>query len=189
MAFPIIPVILATLGLVGGVTQGIQAKQNAENEKKALREKTQAQINERARQAIKLMSEQKSSFLKSGIYFNGTPEEIINETYDTSMEDINAMIADANQQEKNLSKQGNSDLMNGILGGVSSAALSFFGANGFGNLFSGSSSGGNLLSKIGSSRLGTSMSNMWNSARGLNTGGFGSLPTKGFPTNSSIRIV
>lgn len=189
MAVPIIPIILAAVSLIQGVSQGIQNKKNADNQASAIREKTQAQVNERARQAKKMMSQQKASFLKSGVYFNGTPEAIIDETYNTSVDDINALIADANQQEKNLSEQGNSGLLGGILGGSGNAALSFFGSNGFGNLFSSGSSSGNLLSKLGSSRLGTSMSNMLNSAKGLNKGGFGSLPAQGLPTNSSTRIV
>lgn len=189
MAVPIIPIIMAAVSLIQGISQGVQNKKNADSQASAVRQATQAQVNERARQARKLMSQQKASFLKSGVYFEGTPEAMIDETYNTSVDDINAMIADANTQESNLSSSGNSGLFGGILGGIGNAALSYFGAKGFGNLFSSSGSSGNLLSKLGSSRLGTSMSNMLNNVKGLNKGGFGSLPSSGLPSSGSTTKI
>nr|DAN07833.1 MAG TPA: hypothetical protein [Caudoviricetes sp.] len=185
MAVPIIPIILAVTGLLSGVSQGIQTKQNANNQSDALERQAQAKIDERAKQAKKLMQQQKTSFLKSGVYFEGTPEAIIDETYNTSIDDINTIINDTEAQKNNLNKQGNAGLLNGLVSGISSAALSFFGAQGFGNLFGGSSSGSDVLSKLTSTRLGVSMANMSNKVKGLNKGGFGYLPSSGLPSGGS----
>lgn len=190
MAVPIIPIIMAVTSLISGVTQGIQSKQNASNQSKAVDRQAQEQINERARQARKLMSQQKASFLKSGVYFEGTPEALIDETYNTSVDDINAITNDANIKKNNLAKQGNLGLFGGVLGGIGNAALSFFGAKGFGNLLGGAASGSSgLLSSLSNSRLGVSMSNMLNNAKGLNKGGFGSLPSSGFPSSGSTTKI
>lgn len=192
MAVPIIPIIMAAVSLIQGISQGVQNKKNADSQASAVRQATQAQVNERARQAKKLMSQQKASFLKSGVYFEGTPEAMIDETYNTSVDDINAMIADVNTQESNLSSSGNSGLFSGILGGIGNAALSYFGAKGFGNLFGGSAASGSsgLFSSLSNSRLGVSMSNMLNNVKGLNKGGFGSLPSSGLPpSGSTTKIV
>ena len=95
MALPLIPIILAVASVASGLVQGVSSAKNAKEEAKAVQQNTQAQINERAKAAKKLMQQQKTSFLKSGIYFDsGTPVDVINETYDTSVEDINAMIKD-----------------------------------------------------------------------------------------------
>lgn len=192
MAVPIIPIIMAAVSLIQGISQGVQNKKNADSQASAVRQATQAQVNERARQARKLMSQQKASFLKSGVYFEGTPEAMIDETYNTSVDDINAMIADANTQESNLSSSGNSGLFSGILGGIGNAALSYFGAKGFGNLFGGSASASGssgLFSSLSNSRLGVSMSNMMSNLKYKNLGGFGSLPSSGLSSGSTTKII
>lgn len=191
MAVPIIPIIMAAVSLIQGISQGVQNKKNADSQASAVRQATQAQVNERARQARKLMSQQKASFLKSGVYFEGTPEAMIDETYNTSVDDINAMIADANTQESNLSSSGNSGLFGGVLGGIGNAALSYFGAKGFGNLFGGSAASGSsgLFSSLSNSRLGVSMSNMMSNLKYKNLGGFGSLPSSGLSSGSTTKIV
>lgn len=60
MAVPIIPIIMAAVSLIQGISQGVQNKKNADSQASAVRQVTQAQVNERARQAKKLMSQQKA---------------------------------------------------------------------------------------------------------------------------------
>jgi hypothetical protein len=79
------------LGVAGGVSSIKQAKQQIESDDA----QTRAAMKERARQAKKLMQQQQTSFLKSGVYFEGTPEAVINETGDTAIEDLQAMENDA----------------------------------------------------------------------------------------------
>ena len=63
----------------------------------------QAQADERARQSKKMMQQQKTSFLKSGVYFNdGSAKAVIDETYDTAMRDINDINKDSITNQKKL---------------------------------------------------------------------------------------
>lgn len=162
MAIPLIPIVLAVAGLANGAIQGISQARNARNEAKAVQSQTKDKVNERARQARKLMSQQKTSFLKSGVYFEGTPEAVINETYDTSLEDINAMIKDTDTATNNLMRQGRTALFSSLLNGVIQGAASSF-SNGYGS--------GNITSS--GSKLKTKIQNWYNSKRGWTIGDFG----------------
>ena len=163
MPIPLIPIILAVAGLANGAVQGISQARNARNEAKALQAQTKDKVNERARQARKLMSQQKTSFLKSGVYLEGTPEAVINETYDTSLEDINAMIKDTDIATNNLMRQGRTAFFSSIIDGVIQGAASAF-SNG---LTSGISKSGSNLN------LKTKVQNWYNSKRGWTIGDFG----------------
>lgn len=184
MALPLIPIILAVTALGSGIVQGISNAKNAKEEVKALQESTQAQINERARNAKKLMSQQKTSFLKSGVYFTGSPQDIINETYETYQKDIGDMIKDAEKKSDNLMRQGKTAFYSSLLEGVANAGMGYFMGGGSKNLLS------NLGSKISSSKAGATVSNWYNSARGWTKGGFGQLPTNnGLSAQNSTKIV
>lgn len=127
MALPLIPIIMAVASVASGLVQGISNAKNAKSEAKAVQESTQQQINERAKAAKKLMQQQKTSFLKSGVYFDsGTPVDIINETYDTSVEDINAMVKDSDTKVNNLMRQGKTAFFGSLLQGVANGAMSYF---------------------------------------------------------------
>ncbi len=131
MALPLIPIILAVASVASGVVQGISNAKNAKSQAKAVQEQTQEQIDARARAAKKLMQQQKTSFLKSGIYFDsGSPVDVINETYDTSIDDINAMEKDGNTKISNLMRQGKTAFFTSILDGVANGAVGFLGAGG-----------------------------------------------------------
>jgi hypothetical protein len=126
MAIPLIPIILAVSALGSGIAQGISSVQNAKSEAKAIQQSATEQIDERARTAKKLMSEQKTSFLKGGVYFTGTPEEVINETYETSLKDINAIANNSNKQSKNLIRQGKTAFYSSIMNGITNGAMAYF---------------------------------------------------------------
>ena len=131
MAIPIIPIIMAVAGLASGAIKGYSDAKNAKEEAKLVRQQEKDQINERARQAKKLMSQQKSSYLKSGIYFDkGTPLDIIDETYDVMNEDINAIRKDSDTKVGNLIRSGKTAFITGLLGGAQSGANSYFQTSG-----------------------------------------------------------
>jgi len=184
MALPLIPIIMAVAALGSGIAQGISSVKNAKNEANAVREQAIEQMNERSRQAKKLMQQQKTSFLKSGVYFDsGSPLAVINETYDYMQEDVNAIAKDSNTKIKNLYRQGKTAFFNSAMEGVANAALSYFMGGGSG-----------LMSKAGTaisnSKAGTAISNWYNSARGWTRGGFGTLPTSnGLPSGNTTKIV
>lgn len=184
MAIPlVIPIIMAVAAMGAGVAQGISERKNAKAEAEALEASAAAQVDERARNAKKLMSQQKTSFLKSGVYFSGSPQDIINETYMTYQKDLSDMLKDTGIKTKNLTRAGKTAFYSSLLKGISNAASSFMGAYG-GSAGSAAGSSASIGSKIANSKIGTSVQNWYNSAKGLNTGGFGqvqttnSLPTK-----------
>ena len=130
MALPLIPIILAVASLGSGLVQGISSVKNAKAEAQSAKETAEDKISERAKQAKKLMQQQKTSFLKSGVYFDsGSPLAVINETYDTMQEDINAIADDANSNIKNLNRQGKTAFYTSLLQGITGAATSYFGNN------------------------------------------------------------
>lgn len=183
MALPIIPIIMAVAALGSGIVQGISSSKNAKAEANSVKEQALEQMTERARQAKKLMQQQKTSFLKSGVYFDsGSPLAVINETYDTMEKDVNAMAKDSDTKINNLMRQGKTAFFSSVMQGVANAALSYFMGGGSG-----------LMSKAGTalsnSKAGTAVSNWYNSARGWTKGGFGQLPTSnGLPSGNTTTI-
>lgn len=133
MAIPalMIPIIMAVASMASGAVEGYSNAKNAQEEAKATQKQTKDQINTRAREARKLMNEQKTSFLKSGIYFNtGTAADVIDETYNVMQEDIKAMETDSETRVKNLVRQGRTAFFSSLLGSASSGVNSFFQSGG-----------------------------------------------------------
>ena len=163
MALPLIPIILAVASVASGVVQGISNAKNAKSQAKAVQEQTQEQVDARARAAKKLMQEQKTSFLKSGVYFDsGTPVDVINETYDTSIDDVNAMAKDGNTQISNLMRQGKTAFFTSIMDGIANGAAGFLGAGG--------------MSSKSSIPSNNNFRTFYQNLTGKYTGGFGTLP-------------
>lgn len=74
---------------------------------KEIAAQAQEQADARARKAKTLMNQQKTSFLKGGVYFDsGTPVDVVEETYDTAMEDIQAINKDSLSAQKKLIRAG-----------------------------------------------------------------------------------
>lgn len=126
MAIPIIPIIMAVTALASGVTKAVSAVKDSKAQAKVAKAQAEEQVNERARQAVKLMNQQKTSFLKGGVYFDGTPEAILDETYDFMKKDIGIMKNNANTNIKNIMRQGRtafaSSLMDSVTGALSGYA-------------------------------------------------------------------
>ena len=125
MAIPIIPIIMAVTALASGATKAISSMKNAKSEAKLAKKQAEEQINERVREAAKLMSQQKNSFLKGGVYFEGTPEEVINETYDFMNQDIEALKSNANTNIKNIMRQGRTAFATSLIDSVTAGLGGF----------------------------------------------------------------
>lgn len=165
MALPLIPIILAVASLGSGLIQGISATKNTNNQVETIKEATQEKIDDRAKQAKKLMQQQKTSFLKSGVYFNsGTPLEVINETYNTMGDDINAMAKDANIKINNLERQGKTAFISSLLQGVTNSAMTFL---------STSAMGDKISTATKSSNFGSGFKNWWSNLRPTKVSGDG----------------
>ena len=125
MAIPIIPIIMAVTALASGVTKAISSAKDAKAEATVAKTQAEEKINERARQAVKLMNQQKTSFLKGGIYFEGTPEAVLNETYDFMEKDINTMKSNANTNIKNIMRQGRTAFATSLIDSVTGALTGY----------------------------------------------------------------
>ena len=127
MALPLIPIIMAVAALGSGIVQGISEAKNAKSEAESVVEQLKAQATERSRQAKKLMQQQKTSFLKSGVYFDsGSPLAVIDETYDFMNQDINAMQKDADSKITNLMRQGKTAFFGSLLESAANAGMAYF---------------------------------------------------------------
>lgn len=167
MAIPLIPIIMAVASLGMGVAQGISSAKQSKEQASESANQTQNAINERARKAKKLINEQKTSFLKSGVYFDGTPELIIDETYDTATKDMQDIAKDGSYREKALIRQGRTGFYTGVVKGIMGAGASFMGMGGVGAT-------ANSL-KIDT----TNFQNWYAATKGLNKGGFGASQISG----------
>lgn len=100
--------------IVQGVTNFVSTMSYIKENKtqtKQLQEQAQEQADQRAKKAKYDMQRQKSSFLKAGVYFNdGTPSEVIDETYDTAMKDIQSISKDSVNAQKKLIRAGKTAL-------------------------------------------------------------------------------
>lgn len=187
MALPIIPIILAVTALGSGIAQGISAVKNSKAEAKAIQQSTTEQINERARQAKKLMQQQKTSFLKGGVYFDsGSPLDVINETYEFMDKDIKTMANDANKQIKNLTRQGKTAFASSIVQGVANAAMSYFGASAMGGALSSGSAGAGIAGSASTAK--NNFMNWWQNLSGKYRGGFGPVSNNAL-NNNVTKIV
>lgn len=114
------------------IQQGNLELAKMEKQGKALKKATLSQI-----------GSQKTSFLSSGLSLDGTPSDVMGETYEYGIEDLMDLNTDIrtissayNQKSKNYITSGRSEAMNKLASGVSSAAMMGFGGgyldNGFG---------------------------------------------------------
>lgn len=109
-------IIQALFQGVSSVLSGYSYMKEQKNQAKEVAQQAQEQANERAKKAKYAMSEQKTSFLKSGVYFDsGSPLDVINETYNTMNEDINAINNDSIKQQQKLIRTGRTAFWSSIL--------------------------------------------------------------------------
>ena len=76
----------------------------------------------RADEISKLASRQRVLYLSAGLDLEGTPQAVINDTYNTGIADVREIRASYNQQAKNIITQARANL----LGGLAQAGVSAF---------------------------------------------------------------
>jgi len=167
---PLLPIIMAVASLGLGVAQGISSVSQSNEQADAVEAQNAAAVTERARQAKKLISQQKTSFLKSGVYFDGTPQAIFDETYQTAAKDIQAMDNDSNNKQALLKRQGKTAFYSSLLNGTLGAATSFVGLGGTGSALSSAAS--SVSGKVMGTETGNNIYNYIQKVKGLNVGGF-----------------
>jgi len=143
-------VVMAGLSAVKGITQMNQAKSEA----KALVREGEIAAGEQAKKTRYKAAAQTSSFLNAGLTLEGTPNSVLNETYQTGLADINNIITGYNTKSKNAISKGRSDMINSMVSDFKGAD---FGGGSMGSMF-----------EIGGSYLPESF------AYGLNNAGYGS---------------
>lgn len=79
----------------------------------------------RADDIMKLASKQRISYLSAGLELEGTPQNVINDTYETGIADVNNIIGAYSQKSKNIMTKARANL----LGGLAKAGASAFSGN------------------------------------------------------------
>lgn len=133
--------------------QAKQITRNGQAQADALKVEGELAAKEKAKQIRHAAARQTSSFLSSGITLEGTPMDVLDETYTTGREDIenigrnyqtsaNNVVSNANAQAKNTISSARTEVIGDIAGsfGNSTFGQSLFDSNGFTVPFTGSSS-------------------------------------------------
>lgn len=76
----------------------------------------------RADEISRLASRQRVLYLAAGLELEGTPQAVVDDTYNTGIADVRAIRSSYNQQAKNIIKQARANL----LGGLANAGVSAF---------------------------------------------------------------
>ncbi|MBQ5784654.1 MAG: hypothetical protein IIW11_06720 [Bacteroidales bacterium] len=111
---------LAITGLQ--VAKAVSDYNQSKSQARAIREQGKQAAATRAQEIRALAAEQRVSYLASGLELEGTPTSVINDTYNTGLEDIKAINSNTRTQMKNTLKQGQASL----LGGLASAGASMY---------------------------------------------------------------
>lgn len=110
--------IFAALTGLKAVSQMNAATKQAEN---AAREGNIV-AKEKAKEIRYKVARQTSSFLNSGLTLEGTPQDVIGETFSTGLDDIKNIRAGYNAKSKNFISQGRSEAIGTIASGFGAAA-------------------------------------------------------------------
>lgn len=102
---------LAGLSLTGGV-----GKYNAsKSEARRLRTEAEIKMKQRKKEIQKLVAEQKIGYGQAGVELEGTPQAVIQSTYKTGIEDINAIADSYNRTIKNTIVKARANLLGSIV--------------------------------------------------------------------------
>lgn len=116
------------LSVAGAASQVSSAKQQA---KATIQQGNIAAAN-KAQEVQRKAASQRVSFLNSGLTLEGTPMKVIESTFNTGLEDINQIGANANMAAKNQISAGRSAAISSLASGFSGVAMPDIGAVGAG---------------------------------------------------------
>jgi len=107
----------AALTVAGlSVAKGVGEFNAAKSDARALKEEGLIKINNRKKEIMELVAQQKVGYVDAGVEFEGTPQNVMQDTYNTGMEDIEALRSSYNTQIKNALKKARAGLIGSIAG-------------------------------------------------------------------------
>lgn len=127
-------VATAALGTASAIGNYNQAKSSA----RATKKKAEQEIEKRKEEILKLASTQKVSYVQAGVELEGTPQAVIQDTYNTGVADVNAIKSSYQQAIKNALTTARAGLIGGIAQSGMSAVSMY---SGLGGEFGGDASG------------------------------------------------
>ncbi|MCK5612050.1 hypothetical protein KAR91_59820 [Candidatus Pacearchaeota archaeon] len=137
------PFTLIFLGLTA--VKAFSSISQSKEEAKAVTREGELATKEKAKEIRHRAARQTVSFLNSGLTLEGTPSDILGETYKVGLEDIKNIRQGYNTQSKNIIAKGRMDAISGI--------VSSFGQASMGGMFS--STGSAVGAGISSYQAGT----------------------------------
>jgi hypothetical protein len=151
-------IITAVVSAAASVTGGVMAHQQGKAQAKAAARQGDILAKESEKKTLKLAAAQKASFLSSGLTLEGTPQDVIGETFTLGKEDIGQIKDYYGQQAKNAYSAGRTQLITGIASAAGTLAIAGMGLASAGGSLAGSagssSAGGSLAGSAGSSSAG-----------------------------------
>ncbi len=108
--------------------QAISSLMNAQSQADAAVKTGEYNMENEAKKVRYAAARQTTSFLSSGLSLEGTPTDVIQETYNTGIKDIKQIGANANSQSSNFIAQGRSQAIGAIAGGLKGLPSGSFGA-------------------------------------------------------------
>ena len=81
----------------------------------------------RAKQIVQLGAAQKNAYVGAGLELEGTPQAVMQDTYNTGLEDITAIQSGYQKQIKNQMTQARARLLGGLLGSAAKIGSSLYG--------------------------------------------------------------
>lgn len=124
----------AVLGTASAVGKFNAAKSSA----RAMKRQAEQEMEKRKKEILKLAATQKIGYIQSGVELEGTPQAVIQDTYQTGIEDVEAIRGSYQQAIKNTLTQARAQLMTDIASTAMSSATTY---TGLGGSFGGSSTG------------------------------------------------
>ncbi len=117
----------AVLGTVSAIGQYNQAKSSA----RAAKRKAEQEMETRKEEILKLAATQKVGYVQAGLELEGTPQAVIQDTYNTGIEDVKAIAGSYRQTIKNTLTSARAALIGNIAktGMSAVSAYSGFGGN------------------------------------------------------------
>lgn len=110
--------VLAAVGVAGAIGSYNSAKSQA----RLVEKEGAIKAAERAEDIRKLAAKQRVAYVSAGLELEGTPQNVMADTYNTGIADVLSIGASYHQQAKNIKKQATAQL----LGSLASAGVSAF---------------------------------------------------------------
>lgn len=132
-------IVTATLGTASAVGKYNAAKSSA----RAMKRQAEQEMENRKQEILKLAATQKVGYIQAGVELEGTPQAVIQDTYQTGIEDVNAIRSNYKQAIKNTLTQARTSLLADIVSVGNNTAKTYMsfgggegGSSGLGTLFS-----------------------------------------------------